>query len=210
MCWLVVCSSFSLLWSPYGIGQTIIFHPLVSIFFFFFFSSLNLSGRTLDVYQTMTHGIALLQILNAGLKRAACGSLEMQDPKNCQKFAIWAPSHNFVRLYLRNYGMYQQSEKKLVKQQYLLHMSPQYGELRPTSGWDRFCSLGHPSKFQRVSLLGSFTAWHCSSGHQPNFAALAGRPSCWALAHILVVSVMAACGSLCWLHVSFLTHIVCI
>jgi len=25
-------------------------------------------------------------------------------------------------------------EKKLVKQQYVLHMSPQYGERRPTSG----------------------------------------------------------------------------
>ena len=25
-------------------------------------------------------------------------------------------------------------EEKLVKQQYVLHMSPQYGELRPTSG----------------------------------------------------------------------------
>jgi len=25
-------------------------------------------------------------------------------------------------------------KKKLVKQQYVLHMSPQYGELRPTSG----------------------------------------------------------------------------
>jgi len=34
---------------------------------------------------------------------------------------------------------------KNVKQQYLLHMSSQYGELRPTSGWDRFVSLGHPS-----------------------------------------------------------------
>jgi len=26
----------------------------------------------------------------------------MQDPKNRQKLAIWAPSHNFVGLYLRN------------------------------------------------------------------------------------------------------------
>jgi len=26
----------------------------------------------------------------------------MQDPKNRQKFAMWAPSDNFVRLYLRN------------------------------------------------------------------------------------------------------------
>jgi len=30
--------------------------------------------------------------------------------------------------------MYRQSEKKLVKQQYLLYMSTQYGELQPTSG----------------------------------------------------------------------------
>jgi len=142
--------------------------------------------------------------------------------------------------------------KKLVKQQYLLHMSSQYGELRPTSGWDRFLSLGTLANFNRfrilVSLLqrrrsmeanqalhdvwqspglvhyvyifgeflprnrilpgatftlhssialsyfGSVTARHSSCGHQPNFAAfnrgrhlyLAGRPSRWALAHILV------------------------
>ena len=82
--------------------------------------------------------------------------------------------------------------KKLVKQQYLPHMSPQYGELLLTSGWDRFVSLRHPCKFQRVSRLGRVTARHCSSGRQPNFAALSrgrylyseGRPSRWELAHI--------------------------
>ena len=91
--------------------------------------------------------------------------------------------------------MYRQLEKKLVKQQYLLHMSSQYGELRPTSGWDRFGSLGHPSYFQRLPRLGSVTALQSSSERQPNFAALnrgrhlcsAGRPSGWALAHILVL-----------------------
>ena len=31
-----------------------------------------------------------------------------------QKIAICAPSHNFVGLYLRNYGMYRQSEKNLL------------------------------------------------------------------------------------------------
>jgi len=41
------------------------------------FSSLNLRGRTLDVYHTSTHGVALVRIHNAGLKRAAHGSLEM-------------------------------------------------------------------------------------------------------------------------------------
>jgi len=45
-----------------------------------------------------------------------------------------------------------------------------------------------------LSYIGSVTAWHSSSGGQPNFAVLsrgrhlylAGRPSRWALAHILV------------------------
>ena len=55
-------------------------------------------------------------------------------------------------------------KKKLVKQQYVLHMSPQYGELRPTSSWDRLTSLGHPCKFQRVSRLGSVTAQHLVVG----------------------------------------------
>jgi len=35
----------------------------------------------------------------------------MQDAKNRQKIAVWAPSHNFVGLYLRNERTYRQSEK---------------------------------------------------------------------------------------------------
>jgi len=35
------------------------------------------------------------------LKRAARGSLEMQDAKNRQKFATCSPSHNFIGRYLR-------------------------------------------------------------------------------------------------------------
>ena len=49
------------------------------------------------------------------------------------------------------------NRKKLVKQQYLLHVF-KYGELRPISGWHRFASSGHPSKFQRVSHVGFITA----------------------------------------------------
>jgi len=92
----------------------------------------------------------------------------MQDPKNRQKFAIWAPSHNFVWLYLRNWGTYRQSQK-LVKQQCLPclpHVSSEYGELRITSDWDLLASLGHPSKFQPVARLGSITARHSSSERQ--------------------------------------------
>jgi len=79
-------------------------HYIFALWFLsiFFYSSPNLSGRRLDVYHTSTHGVALVRILNAGLKCAAHGSLEIQDPKMMQKIAICAPSHNFVGLYLRN------------------------------------------------------------------------------------------------------------
>jgi len=86
---------------PYGIGQIIIFSCCGLFFFFFFFSSPNLSCCILDVCHTSTHAVALVRISDAGLKPAACGSLKTQDAKKAQKIAIWAPSHNFVGLYLR-------------------------------------------------------------------------------------------------------------
>jgi len=56
-----------------------------------------------------------VRIYDAGLKRAACGSLKIRDAK----IAIWAPSHNFVGLrHVSTTG------KKLVKEQYLLHKCP--------------------------------------------------------------------------------------
>jgi len=56
------------------------------------------------------------------------------------------------------------NRKKTVKQQYVLHMSAQYGELRPTSGWDLFTTLGYPCKFPLVLRLGSVTARHLVVG----------------------------------------------
>jgi len=53
------------LWSPYVIGQTIIFLPcsfFLLLLSSFFISSPNLSGRRLDVYHTSTHGVALVRI----------------------------------------------------------------------------------------------------------------------------------------------------
>jgi len=43
-------------------------------------------------------------------------------------------------------------------------MDSQYGELRPTNGWDRLTRLGHPCEFQMVSGLGSITARHLVLG----------------------------------------------
>jgi len=59
---------------------------------------------------------------------------------------------------------------KVHKQQYLLQMSPQYGELRPTNSGDWLANLEHPSKFQRVSHLRFVTAMTSLTGCQPNFA----------------------------------------
>ena len=161
--------------------------------------------------------------------------------------------------------------KKLVKQQYLFHMSLQYGELWPNS-LDLLASLGHPSKFQLVLRLGLllhrrrsaevnktlqgvwpshglvhyiyifgsccpvtefcevqnllcvFQVLRCPisaalllgtrSGREPNLAALstrrhlysAGRPSRWALAHIVV---RLCFSENCWLLV-FLCFIHCL
>ena len=137
--------------------------------------------------------MVLVRVENAGLKCTAHGSRKIQDAKSRQK----SPSEHH-RTTLSGYIFARHVStigKKLVKQQYVLQISPRYGELRPNSGWDLLlASLRHPWKFQRVSRLGSVTARHCSSGRQPNFAALnrgchlysAGRPSRWALAHILV------------------------
>jgi len=85
--------------------------------------------------------------------------------------------------------------KKLVKQQYLLQMSPQYGELRPTSSWDRSGIWGTPANFNSFCVLAVLLHGSQVVEHQPNFAALnrgrhlcsAGRPSRLALAHILVL-----------------------
>jgi len=63
------------------------------------------------------------------------------------------------------------NRKKPDKQQYLFHMSSQYGELRPISGWDRFTSLGTPANFnERVSRVGFITAPTSLNWRQPNFA----------------------------------------
>jgi len=134
--------------------RTLYFCPVVSSFF----SSPNLSRHTLDVYHTSTHGVALVQF-----RMQVWNVLHTAQWKSrMQKIAICRPSHKSVRLYLRNEGVYRQSEKKLVKQQYLLHKSSQYGELRPSDAWDRFGCLGTPANFCGFRILASLLKWRRS------------------------------------------------
>jgi len=86
------------LWSPYGIGQTIIFSCCYLFFFLLLlFSSPNLSRRRLDVWHTSTHGVALVRIKMQvwNLLHAARWNT---GRKKSPEIAIWAPSHNFVGL----------------------------------------------------------------------------------------------------------------
>jgi len=110
-----------LLWSPYGIGQTIIFLPCGFFFLsFFFFSSPNLSRRRLDVCHTSTHGVALVRISVAGLKRAAhTARCKYWTQKSRQKSPT---AHHRTNLsgYIFATKAHIDNRKKLVKQQYLL------------------------------------------------------------------------------------------
>ena len=68
------------------------FLRVLSFFFFFLlFSWPYLSVHRVDDYHTSAHSVALVRISDAGLKRAARGSLKIQDAKSRQKIAIWAP-----------------------------------------------------------------------------------------------------------------------
>jgi len=59
---------------------------------------------------------------------AARASLKIQDAKNRPHYRTTLSDYIFAtKAYIDN-------RKKNVKQQYLLHMSSQYGELQPTNG----------------------------------------------------------------------------
>jgi len=72
--------------------------------------------------------------------------------KNCEKIAICAPSHNFVGLYLCNYGS-RHLKKKLVKQQFSStrpHNVVNFGPLTAEIGWQVW---GTPANFSVFCVL---------------------------------------------------------
>ena len=127
-----------LLWSPYGMGQTTIFLPCGFFFLSFFllsFLSPNLSGWRSDAYNLPYFHTWCGFSANLGCRSETCCTrlAENAGRKKSPKIAICAPSYNLSGYIFRTKARID-NRKKVVKQQYLLQMSSQYGELRPTSG----------------------------------------------------------------------------
>ena len=136
----------TILWSPYGIGQTIYIFMLWFVLSFFF-SSPNLGRRRLDVCHTSTHGGGLSANLRCRSETCWTRLAENTGRKKVAKNRHLGTIAQLCRTISSQLRHVSTIGKKLVTQHYVLHVSPQYGELRPTSGWDRLTSFGYPCKF---------------------------------------------------------------
>ena len=105
LCLITICY----LWPPYGIGQAVIFCPVVSFFFLVltFFPCL---------ISAVADWMALVRTQNAGLKCAARDLLEMHDTKNCH--LITNRTTLLGHIFATEARI--DNRKKLVKQQYLI------------------------------------------------------------------------------------------
>ena len=105
MLWYFLLYSFALLWSPYVIGQTIIFLPcsffLLLLSSFFIPRLISAAAGWMStilwhiVWPSCEFRMQVWKVLHAA--RCKC-----RTQKKSPKIAIWAPSRNFVGLYLRN------------------------------------------------------------------------------------------------------------
>ena len=129
----------------------IIFLPcdffLSSIFFCLScFSSPNLIGHRCH---TSTHGVALVRIWNAGLKCAARGSLQMQDPLKSREKLPSGQHRTSLSGYIFATKACIDNRKKVLSS----NTSSTYGQLWPTNGWDPLASLERPSKCNGFRVL---------------------------------------------------------
>jgi len=81
-----------------------------------------------------------------------------------KKITISAPSHNFVGLYLRNSGIYRQSEKNLLSNNTSSTCPRNMVNFGPLTAEISLRVWVTPANFNRFRIL----AWHCSSGRQPS------------------------------------------
>jgi len=98
-----------------------------------------------------------------------------------QKIVKKSPSgHHRTTLsgYIFAIKAYIDNRKKNCYAAHLLHMLPQYGELRPTySGWERSGSLGHPCHHVGLGIGPHSSYWYFSS--ENNFWTTWSHLACW-------------------------------
>ena len=98
---------------------------------------------------------------------------------------------------------------KTVKEQYFLHMCLQCGELRPTNGCDLLGSLGHPSKFQRVSRLGFVTAATSLTGLESHISVHDVSPSPALVDYIYIFGGSCHVTEFCQVQNSICVQVLC-
>jgi len=115
----------------------------------------------------------------------------MQDPKTSPKIAIWAPSHNFVGLYLRNYGMYRQPEKNLLSSNISSTCPYNMANFGPLAAEILSLVWGTPANFNGFRVLAALLHGNLVVGvsqtatlNRGHHLYSAGRPSRWAFAYI--------------------------
>jgi len=185
---LFLCCLF-LLWPPCVAHADIIFLPCG----FYPFPSPNLSGRSLDVYRTSTRWCGLCANLECMFEMC---STWLAGNTGRKKLPFWHHHTTLLGCIFAAKACIDKQKKNLLNidtSSTRPHNMVNFGLLTAEICWRVWDT---PANFNGFCVLAALlTAWHSSSGHQPNFAALnrgrhlysAGRPSRWALTHILVV-----------------------
>jgi len=117
---------------PYGIGQAIIFSSCGLFFFYLPFFPRLFSAVADWMSAILPHMGGLSANLGCSSETCCTRLAEIQDAKNRYVGTI-AQLCRAISSQLRHRPISKIGQKP-VKQQYLSHMSSQYGELRPTSG----------------------------------------------------------------------------
>jgi len=160
----------------------------------FFFSSPILSSRRLDVYHTSTHGVAFVRINLGCISETCCTGLAENSVR------IKSPKIRHLRTIAQlceALSSQQRQSEKLVKQQYLPtcpHNMVNFGPLAAEICWRVW---GTPTNFNGFCLLAALLHGILVVGISQTVALnrgrhlySAGRPSRWALAHILVFVII--------------------
>ena len=149
-----------LLWPPCVADADIIFLPCGFYLSFFFPRLISAVGDWMSTILPHS-GVVLVRIQNAGLKCAARGSLKIQDAEKSPSLGTIAPLCRAISSQLRHVLTI---GKNLLSTNMSSTCPHNIVNFQPINSWDRFDHLGHPSKFQLVSCLGSVTAWHLVVG----------------------------------------------